>query len=38
MGAVAETGRSGETAEGHGRRNFGGGKGVMATGIRQAWR
>ena len=33
---MVETCGSGETAEGHGRRDFGGGKGEAAMGIRQA--
>ena len=37
-GSVLEAGGSGEAAEGHGRIDFGSGKGVAATGIRQAWR
>ena len=37
-GAVVETGGSGETYEGHIRRNFVGSKGASAAGIHQAWR
>ena len=37
MGAVAETGGSGETAEGHSRKYFGSGKGAASTGFWQAW-
>ena len=36
-GAVVEIGGSVETAEGHVRRYFGGGKGAAATVIRKAW-
>ena len=32
-GSVVDTDGSIETAEGHGRRSFGGGKGAAATGI-----
>ena len=35
--AMVETGSSRESAEGHGRRYFGGGKGAEAAGIRKAW-
>ena len=35
-GAVVESEGSGGPAEGHGGSNFGGGKGVAKTGIRQA--
>ena len=37
-GAIVETGGSRKTAEVHGRIDFGGGNGVAATGINQAWR
>ena len=33
-----EAGGSGAAAEGHGRSDFGSGKGAAATGIRQVWR
>ena len=36
-GAVVDTGGRGETFEGHVRRDFSGGKGAVATGIRQGW-
>ena len=36
-GAVAETGSSVETDEGHYRRDFGGGKGAAVIRIRQTW-
>ena len=36
-GAVVETGGSGETAEFHVIKDFGGGKGAAETGIQQAW-
>ena len=37
LGDVMDTCFSGETAKGHIRRNFGGSKGVEATGISKAW-
>ena len=37
MGAVMDTGGSREAVEGHVRRDFGSGKGAVATGIWQAW-
>ena len=37
LGAVVETGGSGETAEGCGIRYFSGGKGAAAMVIRKAW-
>ena len=36
-GAVVVKSGSGGIAEGHHRRDFGGGKGAAATGIRQVW-
>ena len=35
---MTETGGIRETAEGHGRRDFGGDKGAASTGIYQVWR
>ena len=38
MGTMVKEEDSGESAEGNGRSDFGSGKGVATTGIRQAWR
>ena len=38
MGTMVKEEDSGESAEGNGRSDFGSGKGVATTGIRQVWR